>query len=244
MVEVFTNPNDQNDTNEANLARVMQDALMEVKVEQTLSEWIEASGGSAVSVVQMDMDKSVEIRKCGISYKLQVLREVEALLKQFSDENCLVISHGTRDDITLLRKNLKSIAEEEAFVRHVLQTIEQTPLGHGMDKGPFYITYSAGIAIFPAHGKTAAQLLHLADGAIRWVKDHRRGSCAVAEPCYGYPQRGMLDGLRWKKLFALSCRTGKTMDELIREGYEVLFQKHSALYRFCCQENEGMGGLR
>lgn len=238
MAEVYTNPAEKNDTNEANLSRVIADSQLEEEIEQIVDRLINENPDSTISVIQMDMDKSVEIRKSGISYKLQVLKETAEILKSYESENCFVIPHGTRDDVTIIKINSDDIALEEQFVSEVLRKLENTPVGHGMDRGPFHVTYSAGIAIYPVHGKTAAQLLQLADGAVRKAKDNGRNSFEIAETGFHYSLTGVIDDVQWKKLFKISVMYGKTMDELIREGFEEIFQKHSALYRFCCQENE------
>ena len=238
MVELYTNPLNKNDTNEANLVRVMNDSALEDDIEVMLDQYIGAHSEEVIAVIQMDMDKSVEIRKSGIDYKLQVLKEVGNLLNTYASKDCIVMPHGSRDDVTLIRFSVSAPEEEMRFVREVLKKIETTPFGHGMDKEPFYVTYSAGIAFYPAHGRKASQLLQLADGAIRVAKDNGRNSYEIAENGFYYEHSGKINSDRWNRLFKISCETGKTMDELIREGYEELFQKHAAFYRFCCQEKE------
>ena len=47
-----------------------------------------------------------------------------------------------------------------------------------------------------------------------------------------------MDWERYRRLRQISANTGKPVDELVREGYGLLFQKHAALYRFCEQEEE------
>ena len=238
MGEVYTNPLEKNDTNEANLERVKKDSLLEAEVENYLQQWIDQDSKGIIAVIQMDMDKSIEIRRCGISNKLQVLKEVAELLMSYEDENCKVIPHGTRDDVTILCRNITSLETEEIFVTNLLKRLEQTPVGHVIAQGPFHVTYSAGIAIYPVCGTKAADLLMLADGAVRMAKDQGRNSYTLAETGFHYFQKGEIDEIRWKKLYQISCESGKAMEELLREGYEELFQKHAALYRFCCQEKE------
>ena len=238
MTEIYTNPLEKNDTNEANLGRVFADGGLEEDIKELIDQIIEQNSTRALTVIQMDMDKSVEIRKYGISYKLQVLKEVSRILKSYEADNCIVIPHGTRDDITIIRKNSVHIFEDEEFVMNVLKKLENTPVGYGMDKGPFSITYSAGIAVYPVHGKNADQLLQLADGAVRKAKDNGRNSYSMAESGFNYNLTGFIDDVQWKKLVDISFNSGKTIDEIIREGFEEIFQKHSALYRFCCQEIE------
>lgn len=236
MAEVITNPNDINDTNEANLARVLADSTLEEGVHAYLEQRLARESRTPLAVIQMDMDKSVEIRKCGIAYKLAVLKEVNEFLRSFESGDCRVMSHGTRDDVTIIRAMNDAPGEARAFVDGILRTIAATAFGKDLDKGPFFITYSAGISIYPYNGNTAATLLDLADGAVRWAKANGRNSCAMAQTGYHYIQRGVIDELRWNKLLQLSATTGRSAETLIREGYESLFQKHAALYRFCCQE--------
>jgi hypothetical protein len=123
------------------------------------------------------------------------------------------------------------------FVNGILKSIAETPFGKNLDKGPFFVTYSAGIAYYPYNGTSAAALLDLADGAVRQAKTNGKNSCAPAQTGYHYIQSGVIDELRWQKLMQLCNRTGMSAETLIREGYESLFQKHAALYRFCCQES-------
>lgn len=238
MEEVYTNPLEKNDTNEANLERVQKDSRLEAEVEYVLCQWIDQEPIGTIAVIQMDMDKSVAIRRCGISYKIQVLKEVAEILKSYEGENCLVIPHGTRDDVTIIRRNMTNLETEERFVADLLKRLEETPVGHGMDQGPFHVTYSAGIAVYPLCAREAADLLMLADGAVRMAKDRGRNSYALAETGFHYLQKGEIDEIRWKKLYQISCESGKTIEELLREGYEELFQKHAAFYRFCYQERE------
>ena len=239
MAEVYTNSLDKNDTNEANLDRVLVDSGLEEHIEKVINRLILETPDTVLTVIQMDMDKSVAIRKSGISYKLQVLKEVSEILKSYESDTCLVIPHGTRDDVTIIRINSRNIMEDEEFVSSILKRLESTPVGYGMDKGPFNVTYSAGIAMYPMHGKSAAQLLQLADGAVRKAKDCGRNGFLMAENGFNYCLTGYIDDVQWEKLANISIKVDKSMDEIIREGFEELFQKHSALYRFCCQENEG-----
>ena len=238
MAEVYTNPKESNDTNEANLKRVFADSAIEESVADTIDEMIKADPSQPLTVIQMDMDKSIEIRKCGISAKIAVLEEISSLLCGLESDTCKVIPHGTRDDITIIRKSNGNIQEETAFIESVLKLLETTPFCTSHESGPFHVTYSGGIAVYPVHGKKASQLLELADGAVRYSKDHGRNTYAIADTGYRFPQYGSVDYVRMTKLFALSCRVGLSVDELIREGYEALFQKHAALYRFCSQEKE------
>lgn len=238
MAEVYTNPNEKNDTNEANLERVFSDSMLEQSIAQQIDGLIVTHPDMPLTVIQMDMDKSVEIRKCGISVKIAVLNQVALLLKKYETEQCHIIPHGTRDDITIIRYGVQSIVADEKFVRTVLKDLETTPFAVPQHDEPFHITYSAGIACYPFHGKTAAQLLDLADGANRFAKDHGRNTYAIAESGYMYAQKGTIDRPRMERLFLISHKTGLSVEELIREGYEALFQKHAAFYRFCCQEKE------
>lgn len=236
MAEVVINPNDKNDTNEANLARVLADSALEDGVRTYLEQRMLRDPRTPLAVIQMDMDKSVEIRRCGIAYKLAVMKEINSFLQTFSNENCCVMSHGTRDDVTIIRTMDGDPGEALTFVNDVLKAIASTPFGKDLDKGPFFVTYSAGISYYPYNGNTAAMLLDLADGAVRLAKVNGRNSCALAQTGYHHIQSGVIDDVRWNKLLRLSCLTGLSAETLIREGYESLFQKHAALYRFCCQE--------
>lgn len=242
MTEVYTNPLEANDTNEANLKRVFLDSQLERTIREALAEQLAREPEQSFSVIQMDMDKSVHIRKRGIAYKLRILEGVNALLRTFSDPDCQIIPHGTRDDVTILRKMQGGPEDEVRFVQQVLETVAATSFGELLDGGPFQVTYSAGLSFYPFHGKTAEQLLSLADGAVRWAKDHGRNTWAMAECGYAYVEEGLLDSARWDRMFRISCKTGKSMEELLREGYEAIFEKHSALYRFCCQEEWGVDG--
>lgn len=235
MAEVMINPNDKNDTNEANLARVLADSALEEDVHTYLQQRLAQAPWKALAVIQMDMDKSVEIRKCGIAYKIAVMKEVNEFLQTFSSDDCRFLSHGTRDDVTIIC-SMNDQSEPLTFVNTILRGIASRSFGTGLDKGPFSVTYSAGISIYPYHGHSAETLLELADGAVRWAKANGRNSCALAETGYHYVQKGQLDELRWNKLLHLSMITGRSAETLIRVGYESLFQKHAAFYRFCCQE--------
>ena len=233
MAEVYTNPLEKNDTNEANLKRVFEDTQLEAAILRTLEEQLTREPEQPFSVIQLDMDKSVQIRKHGIGCKLRILEEVNALLSSFSGPDCQVIPHGTRDDVTILRRMHGGPEEEAAFLLGVLEAVSSARFGAHLEQGPFQVTYSGGLAFYPFHGRTAEQLLALADGAVRWAKDHRN-TWAMAQCGFAYQEEGDLDGPRWQRLFKISCRTGKSVEELLREGYEAIFEKHSALYRFCC----------
>ncbi len=239
MEKVFTNANDKNDTNEANLKRVFNDAGTADKVEKLIDEMIDRDRKAPLAIFQLDMDKSIAIRKTGITNKLKVLNEVAELLKKFNDVKTKVIPHGSRDDITIIRERISDIDEEVKFINEVLSALREHPFGKELENGPFMISYSAGCAIYPVHGKEANVLLTLADGATRVAKKEGGDRAALADTAMSYASSGDIDRRRFDKLFEISMQTGKTIDALINEGYEELFQKHSALYRFCCQEYEG-----
>ncbi len=239
MEKVFTNANDKNDTNEANLKRVFNDAGTADKVEKLIDEMIDRDRKAPLAIFQLDMDKSIAIRKTGITNKLKVLNEVAELLKKFNDVKTKVIPHGSRDDITIIRERISDIDEEVKFINEVLSALREHPFGKELENGPFMISYSAGCAIYPVHGKEANVLLTLADGATRVAKKEGGDRAALADTAMSYAASGDIDRRRFDKLFEISMQTGKTIDALINEGYEELFQKHSALYRFCCQEYEG-----
>ncbi len=238
MADFRTDPKNKNDTNEANLSRVFADSAIEASAARMIEDLINAEPRRPLTILQLDMDKSKEIRSCGIDVKLAVLEEIGKLLKQYESESCIVIPHGTRDDVTIICIGMWDPKEETAFTSSVLQMLERTPVGAQLEQGPFHVTYSAGIASYPATANTAAQLLELADGAVRWAKDHGRHSYAAAETGYHYTQEGAVDWERYRRLRQISANTGKPVDELVREGYGLLFQKHAALYRFCEQEEE------
>ena len=239
MEKVFTNANDKNDTNEANLKRVFNDAGTADKVEKLIDEMIDRDRKAPLAIFQLDMDKSIAIRKTGITNKLKVLNEVAELLKKFNDVKTKVIPHGSRDDITIIRERISDIDEEVKFINEVLSALREHPFGKELENGPFMISYSAGCAIYPVHGKEANVLLTLTDGATRVAKKEGGDRAALADTAMSYASSGDIDRRRFDKLFEISMQTGKTIDALINEGYEELFQKHSALYRFCCQEYEG-----
>lgn len=238
MSTPLTNPQDTNDTNEANLARVFADSTIESEVVRMIDELIAAEPARPLTVIQLDMDKSGDIRSCGIDVKIAVLKELGEILLQFKSETCFVIPYGTRDDVSIICIGMWDPDEEIAFTATILRTLERTPVGARFAQGPFHITYSAGIASYPATSNSARQLLELANGAVRQAKSRGRGSYAVAETGYLYTQEGSVDSERYRRLCRVSAQTGKSIDELVREGYELLFQKHAALYRFCEQEYE------
>lgn len=239
MAQVLTNANDKNDTNEANLKRVFNDAKTANDVELLIDKMIYQENNGAFAVFQLDMDKSIAIRKTGITNKLKVLNEVSSLLKQLDDEDTIVIPHGSRDDITIIRKNISTVDEELEFANRVLSLLRNHFFGESLEGGPYSISYSAGCSIYPVHGKTAYQLLTLADGAIRVAKKEGGDRVKLADTAMTYMYEGSIDRERFDRLFAISLNTKKPIECLINEGFEELFQKHSALYRFCCQEKEG-----
>lgn len=239
MSEVYTNPNEKNDTNEANLLRVYHDKILVENIIDHLNMIIQKNTQCSIQVIQMDMDKSIEIRKLGISYKLSVLEEINNSLIRKIDNQAMIFPHGTRDDITIIRvTDNYDRSDLEEFVVDILDFISKTEYGKNVRVGPFKVTYSAGIAVYPFDANDSQQLFWLADGAVREAKNNGRNIFAYAQSGFFNKYSAEIDPIRMEKLENLSLRLGKDIDTLVKEGLEELFEKHAAFYRFCCQEEE------
>lgn len=87
-----------------NLKRVINDRKISEGIEKYIEDMILQNPFASFTVVQMDMDKSKEIRKYGIEIKLKILNEINEWMEKNFSVGCKIFSHGTRDDITLLIK--------------------------------------------------------------------------------------------------------------------------------------------
>lgn len=222
-----------------NLKRVFADGNLEEEINQYISRQIQGNPDTKLGIIQMDMDKSKEIRSYGIEYKIAIINEINEYLEGAFSNVCMVFSHGTRDDVTLIFKGdtlePRAVLEQ---VRKILNSLANEQFAEKLTYGPVKVTYSAGFALYPLHAKNASDLLMLADGAVRRAKDSGRNMVLEAEEGFHYLVSVKIDAIRKMILNELSCTTGKSLQELYREGLEELFEKHSALNRFCILNQE------
>jgi len=228
----------ENDTNEDNLARVFDAAVMEKQIESELSRIIDATTNRLLAVIQIDMDNSKEIRRLGIANKVHVLERINNGLSARFGSECLIRPQGTRDEVTIIKELENSADEAELLTQDILQYISSIPLVHMTSDSTYHVTYSAGIAIYPIHATSAIELLWLADGACRKSKDNGRNCWHLADTARLFPQLAEIDHARYLLLVEESRRTNKSVEMLVLEGYQLLFHKHFALNHYCCQPED------
>jgi diguanylate cyclase (GGDEF)-like protein len=113
------------------------------------------------------------------------LRELAELLRDSVRESDLVARYGGEEFAILLPEAglLEAGAKLEAL-RHV---VEATPLGSGPTETPRHLTLSAGLAEYPADGKSVAALLAAADSRLYEAKRTGRNRIVMSDAPPSYP---------------------------------------------------------
>ena len=217
----------------SNLTRIQDDAAIEERTVRRLERLLRRST-TPVAVARLDLDKSSTLRSVSIDLKVEVLGQLGAFLRSEAPPGTVVISHGTRDDFTLLVPLPDTPFDPDAALASVdrLREAVGATTFRTRESVACQLTISGGIAVHPQHGTSAASLILLADGACRRAKEQGRNRCVVAEPGLHHVLETRLLEHRYRALAQRSAELGVPLEALLREAIELVLQRHSGLERF------------
>ncbi|MCC6298662.1 MAG: GGDEF domain-containing protein [Anaerolineales bacterium] len=130
------------------------------------------------AVIMMDLDgfKSVndtygheigdEILRLVFNYLARGVRNTDFIARYGGDELTLILSQTDLASAQIVAEKVKETLQK---LKHKLPDGKNLKLG-----------ISGGMALFPLHGKNAADLLRAADAALYYAKNHQRGSFQLA----------------------------------------------------------------
>jgi diguanylate cyclase (GGDEF)-like protein len=154
-------------------------------LDERLSEEIARSGrsGNPFSLVMLDLDGFKAINDTyGHEVGDQVLRQIASVLANSLRSTDFLARYGG-DEMALVLPDT-----DLPWAEHVARKLQETlqSLGIPLPGGETAsLTFSGGIALFPAHADTAASLLRAADEALYRAKRHARGSFLTGRPPTG-----------------------------------------------------------
>ena len=134
--------------------------------------------GAVFALLNVDLDRFQQINDTlGQSYGDRVLKEVSGRLKACLREVDTVARLGG-DEFALLIHQADARGAEHAARR--VQAAMSSPFS--FDTLSFTVTCSTGIALFPADGGTADELMASAERAMHWVKESGRSAFRFHQP--------------------------------------------------------------
>lgn len=152
-------------------------ALLTELIELRLVEAREA--GTLVAAVMLDLDG---FKKANDAYGHLagdiLLKEAATRIKKCIREEDTVSRTGG-DEFLLVLPDLQSIEGAEAICHRILEAIQRPTLVQGQE---VYVTASLGIALYPLHGETVAELTHHADQAMYQSKKSGKNRFTVYTP--------------------------------------------------------------
>lgn len=153
------------------LTRLPNRQLLHDRLESTLARARRAATG--FSLLYLDLDKFKQVNdRFGHAAGDKLLQEVASRLRQCVREADTVARIGGDEFVVLLEQVV--LAEDVALVAEKIRAALALPVAlgeHNVEARP-----SIGIAMYPAHGETAQQLLKCADEAMYQVKHKRAAS--------------------------------------------------------------------
>ena len=139
--------------------------------------------GQAFAIIMMDLDgfKLVndtyghalgdQVLRVFFNYTAQELRTTDFLARYGGDEMTLIMSQTALPSAILVAEKITEKTKEFSF---------EVPGENSITLG-----ISGGIAVYPVHGRTAAELMRAADEALYRAKRHERGKFLVAKGLTG-----------------------------------------------------------
>jgi diguanylate cyclase (GGDEF)-like protein len=154
-------------------------------LDERLEEEIMAArrGNYSFAVVMMDMDgfKNIndtyghdvgdDVLRTVFNQMARRIRTTDFLARYGGDELTLIL---TQSDIASAKIVTSKISDELKRIKYLLP-----------DKKRLKLSVSGGIAIYPVHARTAADLLRAADAALYQAKKHHRGTFQIARGVTG-----------------------------------------------------------
>ena len=133
--------------------------------------------GQIFGVVFIDLDEFKSVNDIlGHEIGDELIQQVVQRIKQTIIKDDVVARFGG-DEFLLILKNVFDIANLEKKISHILQLFNEPFVLKGNE---FFVTCSAGIAVYPADGETPDQLLKNADMAMYNVKNRGKNAYAFS----------------------------------------------------------------
>ena len=138
-----------------------------------------ARGERPIGVIMLDIDHFKLLNdSCGHDAGDAVLRELAGVLKSRVREGDIACRYGGEEFVLILPEAPLELALRRA--EELREEVKRLRMLHrGRSIGP--LTVSAGVAMFPEHGKTGAALLQEADAALYRAKAEGRDRVVVAK---------------------------------------------------------------
>ncbi len=133
-------------------------------------------GSGTLAVLFIDLDRFKQINDIlGHAMGDRLLREVGQRVKLLLTEDDLAGRMGGDEFIIVLARQ----ADEEAAALASREFLEALRLPHQIEDNELFVTASIGVAIYPRHGKTVAELLRNADLAMYHAKNSGKNDVEV-----------------------------------------------------------------
>lgn len=127
-----------------------------------------ANGSATLAVLFVDLDRFKQINDIlGHALGDRLLKEVGGRLKRLLTEDDLAGRMGG-DEFTIV---LTHQPDEQAVIRAAQEFLNSFRAPHQIEENELFVTASIGIAIYPQHGRDAAELLRNADLAMYHAKN-------------------------------------------------------------------------
>jgi diguanylate cyclase (GGDEF)-like protein/putative nucleotidyltransferase with HDIG domain len=140
------------------------------RLERAIEDATESGEPLALCLIDVDDFKRINDR-LGHPEGDAVLRQLASRLRQDGETFRL-----GGDEFAVLMPGLTELDAEE-ITRSIVARISAVALDR---IGP--VTVSAGLATYPSHGKSRAELIKLADSALYWAKEHGKNRVSVYRP--------------------------------------------------------------
>lgn len=161
------------------------------------------------AVVRIDLDGFKSVNELlGSLHGDALLKRVASRLGRITSATDLVGRVGS-DDFVLVMDDVGRGSLALTFVRRLLDDVARPYQGAG---GEIRLTASAGIALFPEHGRDAASLLLEADTALGEAKRHGRNSYQLYSPKMGVEAE------------ARASLRGAVFEAVERNAFELYYQ--------------------
>jgi diguanylate cyclase (GGDEF)-like protein len=132
--------------------------------------------GSSLGLVMIDVDHFKEVNDVhGHAAGDEVLRRIGEHLTASCRSGDLPCRYGGDEFVVLMPS-----AGAEAIADRIASWLAQVATLSFRGRHDFHVTYSAGVASFPSHGRTAEALLRAADAAVYAAKDGGRSRVQIA----------------------------------------------------------------
>ena len=134
-----------------------------------MEEYMDGHGDDTIAVYIMDIDnfKIADVH-LGRLFGNEIIKETtETMIHLFKQED--IIGRIGGDKFAVCQKNYGKPEDVEKKADEICSKVRNVYTGEKQD---YIISMSIGIALYPEHGKNAAELLHNADKALKYMKDH------------------------------------------------------------------------